>query len=66
MTITEKKETHRYIENKLVVTSGKKAREGQEGVGDSEIQTTVYKISYGIYGAEQENKAIILIYNYSK
>ena len=43
--ITEKKETHRYIENKLVVTSGKKAREGQEGVGDSEIQTTMYKIN---------------------
>ena len=31
MNITEKKQTHRYIENKLVVTSGKKAWAGTRG-----------------------------------
>lgn len=34
-------------ENKLVVTSGEtKGRKGKIGLGDKEVQTVIYKISY--------------------
>ena len=38
---------NRLTENKLVVTSGEtKGRKGKIGVGDKEVQTVIYKISY--------------------
>ena len=36
------KNTFTYIYRKLVVTSGKKKRERERGIGDGEVQTTMY------------------------
>ena len=46
MNITKKKQTHRYMENKLEVISGEREGGGANGGGDYEVQTIVYKISY--------------------
>ena len=54
-----KKDTHR--ESKLVVTSGEReVGRGKTGVGDSEIQTTMYKISHKDILHSTGNRANIL------
>ena len=48
-------------ENKLVVTSGEReVGRGKTGVGDSEIQTTMYKISHKDILHSTGNRANIL------
>lgn len=47
MNITKQKETHKYTENKLVVTSGEMKEEGQDaGREDEEVQTSTCKMNY--------------------
>jgi len=63
MNITKQKTTHRY-KKKLVVTSEKReVGRGKIGVGNYEVQTTMYKIiqlqGY-IYSTSEGNSAIIL------
>ena len=63
MNITKQKTTHRY-KKKLVVTSEKReVGRGKTGVGNYEVQTTMYKIiklqGY-IYSTSEGNSAIIL------
>ena len=45
MNITKKKQTHRYREQTSGYQLGEERERGKIGVGDEEVQTTMYKIN---------------------
>ena len=46
MNITKKRQTHRYREQTSGYQGGEGRARGNTGVGDEEVQTVRYKISY--------------------